>query len=567
LKFFVGRSQPSFGAIERAALEVYAALSAWIAWNHRPWADEAQAWLIARDSNLSELFFTRLHYEGTPGLWHLILWPLAYTHLPYGSMQCVAWLLGVAAAWLVLRFSPFSAPVRCMLPFAFPFFIQTAIVARSYSLVAPLVFLLCILLRGSRDRPVAFAFVAGLLANVAIFAAVISAAFVVLYFVHQPHMRNPHQNTASISKSRIAFAAILLVFWGAALYSAMPAPDEDFALNSQLASHPSAVRLLSSITGIPVAQRIVPSLLPSKLQSAQSAPAGESRIESQIRELMVNRAQPNALKRTLSTCLGLLSILFYSISAFNVIAVGFYAVLLFWTARNRTLVALLPLLLVAVGAYATTLLKEHHMVVLSSALVAALWITSAAENAREATGKRSRIGLAFSALLLVVLAEQIGWTVSAIRLSAATPFDGSKQAADFIATSVSPSPIAGFVFYSVGVQPYFAQSAFSNQRHGYWPWSTISDPNLDLQNVVAQRPPFILVGERTSGEAIFMNQLLPTPMPSGGAFSAGVSDYILANGYWPTHSFCGKQPNHSSFSEQICETIYEPASPTSPASP
>jgi hypothetical protein len=263
----------------------------------------------------------------------------------------------------------------------------------------------------------------------------------------------------------------------------------------------------------------------------------------------------------------LLSILFYSASAFNGIAVGFYAALLFWTARNRTLIALLPLFLVAAGAYATTLLKEHHMVVLSSALVAALWITSAAENTNEAAARRNRVGFVFGALLLVVLAEQIGWTISAIRLSAVAPFDGSKQAADFITSSMSPRPIAGFVFYSVAVQPYFTQSAFSNQPHGYWPWSTVADPNLELQNVVAQRPPFILVGERTSGDALFMNQLLPTPMPSGGAFSAGVSDYTLANGYGPTHTFCGKQPNHFSFSEQICETIYEPAPPASPTSP
>lgn len=41
--------------------------------NHEKWGDEAQAWLLARDTSLSELIFFYASYEGTPVLWHLIL--------------------------------------------------------------------------------------------------------------------------------------------------------------------------------------------------------------------------------------------------------------------------------------------------------------------------------------------------------------------------------------------------------------------------------------------------------------------------------------------------------------
>ena len=47
---------------------------------HEPWADEAQAWLLARDSGLFELLFKRLRYEGHPGLWYLILTPFSKLH-------------------------------------------------------------------------------------------------------------------------------------------------------------------------------------------------------------------------------------------------------------------------------------------------------------------------------------------------------------------------------------------------------------------------------------------------------------------------------------------------------
>jgi hypothetical protein len=42
--------------------------------HHEPWAGESQAWLIARDLDLKKIWFYELRYEGTPGLWHTILW-------------------------------------------------------------------------------------------------------------------------------------------------------------------------------------------------------------------------------------------------------------------------------------------------------------------------------------------------------------------------------------------------------------------------------------------------------------------------------------------------------------
>lgn len=56
-----------------AILIAFITLSFLIGHKHEPWADEAQAWLIARDSSVSELFTTYLHSDGHPALWHLVL--------------------------------------------------------------------------------------------------------------------------------------------------------------------------------------------------------------------------------------------------------------------------------------------------------------------------------------------------------------------------------------------------------------------------------------------------------------------------------------------------------------
>jgi hypothetical protein len=47
---------------------VWATLLAIVTTFHEPWFDEAQAWLIARDATLTQLFTSITHYEGHPPL-------------------------------------------------------------------------------------------------------------------------------------------------------------------------------------------------------------------------------------------------------------------------------------------------------------------------------------------------------------------------------------------------------------------------------------------------------------------------------------------------------------------
>ena len=48
---------------------------------HESWRDEAQAWLLARELSIPELF-AQMSCEGHPCLWHLLLMPLAKLGLP-----------------------------------------------------------------------------------------------------------------------------------------------------------------------------------------------------------------------------------------------------------------------------------------------------------------------------------------------------------------------------------------------------------------------------------------------------------------------------------------------------
>ena len=71
---------------------LYTILGSIIVFTHEPFRDEAQAWLIARDTNVFEMF-SLSKYEGSPMLWHFLLNILTSLNLPYISMHIFHFIL------------------------------------------------------------------------------------------------------------------------------------------------------------------------------------------------------------------------------------------------------------------------------------------------------------------------------------------------------------------------------------------------------------------------------------------------------------------------------------------
>src|SRR6202012_911792 len=82
------------------ALAGYAAVVAMGIAFHEPWADEAQAWLLARDQGFWHLMLHAIRYEGSPGLWHAFLWVLARMHVGYTGMRWVSGAVAVAGVYV-----------------------------------------------------------------------------------------------------------------------------------------------------------------------------------------------------------------------------------------------------------------------------------------------------------------------------------------------------------------------------------------------------------------------------------------------------------------------------------
>ncbi len=135
------------------ALGVQAIALAIGVWHHEPWADEAQAWLLARDSSVVDLVVHNVRYEGSPPLWHLLLAIPAKAGLPYWSINVIS----AACAWtgaFLFVLSPAVPTAFCVaLPFTFFFVFQYAVVGRSYALLLPLLGLLVHAHRRFIERP------------------------------------------------------------------------------------------------------------------------------------------------------------------------------------------------------------------------------------------------------------------------------------------------------------------------------------------------------------------------------------------------------------------------------
>ena len=163
-------------------LLIYVCLNLILILHHENWRDEAQAWQIAKQLSLSEMF-AQLKYEGHPCLWYLVLMPFAKLSLPFSGIGFISLFFMGIAGWLVLIKAPFSVPVRIFLVFGSSFFYYYPVIARSYCLIPPLLAGIAILYPKKEEKPVWYGILLALLTQVhvltAIFSMFLSAAWLI----------------------------------------------------------------------------------------------------------------------------------------------------------------------------------------------------------------------------------------------------------------------------------------------------------------------------------------------------------------------------------------------------
>lgn len=165
-----------------AFLGVLAALIVYTVTRHEPWADEGQAWLIARDLPWLRMVFSELRYEGHPTLWYSILWPLIHgLHLPYSALGYVGAAFGLAGVTVLVLLAPFPRCLRYLMATSFFFAYPYAVVARSYNLMPVLAFLAAYFYRQRPCRILSFAVATALLIQVSTHGAFLAGCMSLFY--------------------------------------------------------------------------------------------------------------------------------------------------------------------------------------------------------------------------------------------------------------------------------------------------------------------------------------------------------------------------------------------------
>jgi hypothetical protein len=520
------RQKFQFGALEVVVLAIYSALLAWTVAHHIPWADEAQAWLIARDSSLAEIFRTDLRYEGSPGLWHFFLWILCRMHISFTAMHWISAIIPLAGIWVFLRFSPFPAILRITLPFSFYLLYQYAAIARSYVAVPLLVFLAAVLFARPWRHLLSLVIVLGLLANLCPQGFCISLGFAAMLAIRLWRLRR--QDAQFFTSRRMAIACVLLgAFWAFAIVTASPTRDNRFMpewdpvyVQAHRAEREKTAEALHA--------------------SAGAADAAHFRGYNRLKRI--------EYKFT--------SFITDGLSNSWMISLLFVGILLAFLWSRKNLLDILPYLLLQI-LFAYVAGHAWHLGNLFVAVTGILWVDWPAGESTNDTAWRTMLSL----LLLAIVLEQCFWSVRALRAEATGKYSGDKDAAEFLAEHIAGKTVAGFGYHCVGVLAYFPSNIFENQsKEAFWHWMSEDYVDDRVGQALVMHPDYIDIGFAVKPH---LGRSSASEDPSRIAtYRPDTEEEILATRqYRETHRFCGIAFSGHDYDEGECQVILEPVAP------
>ena len=149
---------------------------------HEPWSDEAQSFLIARDTTLSELFGV-MKYEGTPPLWVLLIKLFLFmggTYETFFLVSLIPTIIGIIIFELKVK-----APIyiKILFPFTYFIFYQNTIVSRSYCLVFPALMLLALIYEKRFEKPIIYSLVLLFIMGISLHMLVIAGSLYLIFLI------------------------------------------------------------------------------------------------------------------------------------------------------------------------------------------------------------------------------------------------------------------------------------------------------------------------------------------------------------------------------------------------
>ncbi len=133
-------------------LALYVALISTVSAFHEAWKDETQAWRLAIDSHGLRQLVRNARYEGHPLLFHVMMQALGHVSRSWWALAAMHVIIAALAAWLVLRYAPFTRVQKVLLVFSYWMAYEYAVVVRPYGLGVMLAFAACVAWTARRRR-------------------------------------------------------------------------------------------------------------------------------------------------------------------------------------------------------------------------------------------------------------------------------------------------------------------------------------------------------------------------------------------------------------------------------
>jgi len=411
---------------------------------HEKWADEAQAWLIARDLPLSRIWFYELRYEGSPGLWHTILWIAQHWfHAPYSALGYIGVAFAIAGVAVLIFEAPFPWYVRWPLAFTYFFIYQYAVIARPYTLLPLLCFVVAILFKDVK-HPGRMTAALIVLANLSLHGTVLAAAFGLLYLLaaikswggFDVRLRNRYYLCAAALVVTFVFIGIIL----------RPTPDnEEFVVKHDLERLPQAEK-----------DRLH---LPTPVTKLTAITSG-----------------------------GFLDSLTASVAFLLLTAAWFFS-------RRRLLVFVLPVGLM-IALYSVVHGYAHHQGTPFVAAIAALWIAWPSwEEARVFTAIDQWALRGMVGLLWCLCVVNLWDAAVVIKREYLFPYSGSADVVKYLkSVGADRSVMFGYVYGVTAVQAYFDHNVFPNLPTSYFHHGLpLSGTRMDPDELLRVGPEYVVV--------------------------------------------------------------------------
>ncbi|MCH5255710.1 MAG: hypothetical protein J1D87_00395 [Lachnospiraceae bacterium] len=129
---------------------------------HELWRDEANVWLLARDTTPWQLF-NEIKYQGHPCLWYLLVMPFAKLGLPFQTISIISLMIMTAAAGIFVKEAPFSMVTKAVCLFTPIFSYYYPVVARNYCLIAVFLIILAHCYHRRNEYSISYGLMLGLL--------------------------------------------------------------------------------------------------------------------------------------------------------------------------------------------------------------------------------------------------------------------------------------------------------------------------------------------------------------------------------------------------------------------